>query len=205
MLSTFYGSAFLIGCVCKACRLLPFSHLNQWVSFGTKCTCYLMAVKAILIYEYFLTFVYEVQRFWRVGRLNWASGLFYANRYLALFGHIPVMIEYFWSSTNPSKPQVSFISSLWFYLFIWIFSILDVSGVSSFGSVNPDLCCLSCGHLQSYHQYFAVVIQVIVSGAWFFIVVPAQSPLLTVIISQACSLCGCMRYIIKTRGCWPCL
>lgn len=70
--------------------------------------CYILSnfYPAIALYEYFLTFVSEVERFWTGGSLNWATGLFYANRYLVLFGHIPVMIEYFWSTSNPEKITV---------------------------------------------------------------------------------------------------
>ena len=61
----------------------------------------------ILLYDYCLTFVAEVERCWSA-RLNWALALFYLNRYLALFGHVPVMIKYFWSTSDPHKLEVSF-------------------------------------------------------------------------------------------------
>jgi hypothetical protein len=71
----------------------------------------LAAWAAILIHDYCLTFVAEVERFWRVGQLNWASGFFYLNRYLTLFGHVPVMLEYFWTTSNPNKYEVSLFLS----------------------------------------------------------------------------------------------
>jgi hypothetical protein len=80
---------------------------------------------ALLIHEYILTFVNEVERFWPKWLRNffdfkinlhespnyrerdeimgndkngftWASLFFLLNRYLSIFGHIPVMIQYFW-------------------------------------------------------------------------------------------------------------
>lgn len=58
------------------------------------------------MYDYYLTFAEEVERFW-MGPLNWASGLFYLNRYVVLVGHIPIMVEFFWKTAASSKMQVS--------------------------------------------------------------------------------------------------
>jgi len=63
---------------------------------------------AILLYDYCLKFVAEVERCW-VGKLNWVAGFFYLNRYLTLFGHVPIMMEYFWSTPNPNKVEVSIL------------------------------------------------------------------------------------------------
>ena len=41
-----------------------------------------------------------------MGKLNWATGFFYLNRYLTLFGHVPIMMEVFWSTPNPNKVEV---------------------------------------------------------------------------------------------------
>lgn len=61
---------------------------------------------AILYYDYVLTFGWEVSRFWG-RRLTWATFFFYLNRYFTLFAHIPVVMEYFWTTNAPNKPQVS--------------------------------------------------------------------------------------------------
>ena len=66
-----------------------------------------MTWPAILLYDYCLTFAAEVERCWSAHRLNWALGFFYLNRYLTLFGHVPIMIEFFWSTSNPNKIEVS--------------------------------------------------------------------------------------------------
>lgn len=40
-----------------------------------------------------------------VCRFTWASLFFFVNRYLALFGHIPVMLEYFWRIDDQDLKQ----------------------------------------------------------------------------------------------------
>ncbi|KAF8072079.1 hypothetical protein FPV67DRAFT_1483847 [Lyophyllum atratum] len=59
----------------------------------------------ILYYDYALTLPAEVQRFWS-SPLSWAPSFFYVNRYLALFGHIPVMIQYYWDSRHSNTEEV---------------------------------------------------------------------------------------------------
>lgn len=78
----------------------------------------------ILYYDYALTFVDEVDRFWASRSISWASLLFYLNRYLSLLGHIIIMIEYFW---DPTLQNASI-----------------------------------CSSLSSFHQYYAVIVQIIV-------------------------------------------
>jgi len=81
---------------------------------------------SILLYDYCLTFVAEVERCW-MGKLNWGTGFFYLNRYLTLFGHVPIMMEVFWSTSNPNKVEI-------------------------------------CHHLQSFHQFLAIAIQIVVAS-----------------------------------------
>lgn len=52
---------------------------------------------ALLVYDYFLTLGFEIERFWigRFGRFHYGSLLFFANRYLSLLGYIPVALEFF--------------------------------------------------------------------------------------------------------------
>jgi hypothetical protein len=61
---------------------------------------------AILLYDYCLTVVAEVESCW-VSQLSWGLGFFYLNRYLVLFGHVPIMLEFFWSSSDRNKIEVS--------------------------------------------------------------------------------------------------
>ncbi|KAJ6614773.1 hypothetical protein B0H10DRAFT_2043999 [Mycena sp. CBHHK59/15] len=77
----------------------------------------------ILLYDYVLTLDQEVARFWCKG-LTWGSFFFYLNRYTSLFGTIPILVEFFLTTTDPSKKAVRF---------------------------------------ESYHQYFALLSQVMVA------------------------------------------
>ncbi|KAJ7135774.1 hypothetical protein C8R44DRAFT_768986 [Mycena epipterygia] len=79
----------------------------------------------ILLYDYVLTFEREVARYWGTP-LVWGTVLFYINRYSALIGTIPVVVEYLLTTTDPSKVKV-------------------------------------CDGLQSYHKYFALLSQILVS------------------------------------------
>ena len=64
---------------------------------------------AIPLYDYCLTFVAEVERCWAVRRLSWGLGFFYLNRYLALFGFTPIMLKFFWTTSNSNKTEVSIL------------------------------------------------------------------------------------------------
>ena len=64
---------------------------------------------AILLYDYCLTFIAEVERCWVVRRLNWSLGFFYLNRYLTLLSYISIMLEYFWSTSNSNKTEVGIL------------------------------------------------------------------------------------------------
>ncbi|KAJ7463902.1 hypothetical protein B0H11DRAFT_83117 [Mycena galericulata] len=55
-----------------------------------------------LFYDYFLTLDWEVSRYWG-SALTAPNGLFYLNRYGTLFGTIPVVVKYFW--TTESTPH----------------------------------------------------------------------------------------------------
>ncbi|KAJ7036378.1 hypothetical protein C8F04DRAFT_1095375 [Mycena alexandri] len=79
----------------------------------------------VLVYEYLLTLEYEASTFWGT-RLTWGSFFFYLNRYTSLFGTLPILIQYYSTTTEPRKQPV-------------------------------------CQALRLYHQYFALLSQVLVS------------------------------------------
>ncbi|KAG6907218.1 hypothetical protein DXG01_009874 [Tephrocybe rancida] len=60
---------------------------------------------AILYYDYALTLPAEIDRFWSTRTISWVSGFYYLNRYLTLFGHIPVMVQQYWAFEGPSVTQ----------------------------------------------------------------------------------------------------
>ncbi|KAJ7436695.1 hypothetical protein FB451DRAFT_1307041 [Mycena latifolia] len=87
----------------------------------------------LLFYEYFLTLDWEVSRYWAV-EFKWPNLLFFANRYGALLGNIPVVIQFFW--TTPSSPNKLIVRSL------------------------P----CRCSSLETYHQYFILATQFVVGA-----------------------------------------
>ncbi|KAK0473746.1 hypothetical protein IW261DRAFT_675606 [Armillaria novae-zelandiae] len=66
---------------------------------------------SILYYDYALTFGLEVSRFWVHRGFSWAAFFFYLNRYLGIFGHIPVVVENFWTGSPSNKDQMSVVSA----------------------------------------------------------------------------------------------
>ncbi|CAK5282549.1 unnamed protein product [Mycena citricolor] len=104
---------------------------------------------AILFYDYFLTLQSEIERYWPRARhrwsWNWASILYFANRYGTLLGNVPVVVHYLWSAEPTAhKEQVS-----------------DPS------HCHCGFCLLThrtqiCHLLESYHEYYIVGSQVIV-------------------------------------------
>ncbi|KAJ7885545.1 hypothetical protein B0H14DRAFT_2699239 [Mycena olivaceomarginata] len=64
----------------------------------------------LLFYDYFLTFEWEVSRYWARPNLSWATIFFFFNRYGTLLGNIPVVIQNFW--TTPSTPEKSAVVML---------------------------------------------------------------------------------------------
>ncbi|GLB38979.1 hypothetical protein LshimejAT787_0601410 [Lyophyllum shimeji] len=92
---------------------MSFAPLTASDVSGLNVNYYLSIIAfTLLLYDYVLTFIAEVERFWSVAkRPTWAIVFFFANRYITLLGHVPVMIEYFWYSTAPDKPLMSILVS----------------------------------------------------------------------------------------------
>ncbi|KAF7969596.1 hypothetical protein HWV62_26827 [Athelia sp. TMB] len=61
---------------------------------------------AILYYDWFLTLSDEIERFWNRKNFTWASLFFFFNRYLVIFGNIPVILQSFWEPTNVSTKDM---------------------------------------------------------------------------------------------------
>ncbi|KAG6871731.1 hypothetical protein C0993_002817, partial [Termitomyces sp. T159_Od127] len=59
----------------------------------------------ILYYDYALTLSTEVERFWSSESFSWGSAFFYLNRYLALFGYIPILAQNFLNSDIPDNKK----------------------------------------------------------------------------------------------------
>ncbi|KAJ6503857.1 hypothetical protein C8R45DRAFT_973944 [Mycena sanguinolenta] len=68
---------------------------------------------SLLCYEYFITIELEVSRYWGL-RPTVPNVLFFMNRYGMLFGTIPIVFQYFW--TSPSTPhKLAVCDALHFY------------------------------------------------------------------------------------------
>ena len=72
-----------------------------------------LLASAILFYDYLLTFSMEVERFWSRARSACPSLVscgFVLNRYLSLFGNIPVLIEFYATRNHEvSRRAVSYL------------------------------------------------------------------------------------------------
>ncbi|KAI0362265.1 hypothetical protein OH77DRAFT_1389384, partial [Trametes cingulata] len=86
----------------------------------------------MLYYDYCLTLGPEIDYFWGTAKFSLASVLFVLNRYLGVLGPIPVIFEYFGQFT----PQVR----------------VTCDGTGPW----------ACRQLQVYHQYYAIVVQVVI-------------------------------------------
>jgi len=68
----------------------------------------LTAFLVILYYDYALTFSREVEFFWpHENRVGWISSLFFLNRYVAIFGHIPIVLRLIPGSDSLFRVRVS--------------------------------------------------------------------------------------------------
>ncbi|RPD66289.1 hypothetical protein L227DRAFT_570181 [Lentinus tigrinus ALCF2SS1-6] len=66
-----------------------------------------MIAFSMLYYDYLLTLLLEVDLFWSKARFSTVSLLFLINRYLGLFGVVPVILEYF----EDLPPSVSHLAA----------------------------------------------------------------------------------------------
>ncbi|KAF7350147.1 hypothetical protein MVEN_01317100 [Mycena venus] len=94
---------------------------------------------SLLFYEFFLTFNLEVSRYWGLAPTA-PNVLFFLNRYGMLFGTVPIVFQYFWTTTNTPQKLAS-THTAW---------------------RNRDLTCTRCETLHTYHEWFAVVSQIII-------------------------------------------
>jgi len=67
---------------------------SQYLGIQVNRYCSVVAF-ATLYYDYILTFPLERERFWKHSKITWVSALFLLNRYIIIFGSIPVIFEYF--------------------------------------------------------------------------------------------------------------
>jgi hypothetical protein len=87
------------------------------IAFASNLTYSRATILALLDYDYFLTLGSEIEGFWKrrfYYRLTWSSFLFFANRYLAPLGYIPIALELF--NQTEINPTVSVVIPLLFHI-----------------------------------------------------------------------------------------
>lgn len=123
----------------------------------------------ILYYDYLLTFSMEIERFWTFRRISSGSFFFFFNRYLAFFGNIPIIFVFFWRTEDRQlKIQVR---SLCILILVSMASADDFLDVGQPLLINRLLANLyysfgSCNVLQAYHQFFAMISQVVIGSKY---------------------------------------
>ena len=61
---------------------------------------------ALVLYDYTLTIGQEIELFWKRSWRSWTFFLFIANRYITVFGRVPLLVYSFWSSEIDSDLSV---------------------------------------------------------------------------------------------------
>lgn len=122
------------------------------------------------MFDYALTFEEEVTRYWATG-LTWGTALFYINRYSALIGTIPILVELQLTTIDPNKMVVRtrrlhrrLIS------FLHCRSRCEISFQSKYcWMVNSSVT--RCKAFRHYHALFVLLSQILVAGALRFVYV----------------------------------
>ena len=105
----------------------------------------------------------EIERFWVIRKFSWATFLFFANRYLAVIGYLPVIMEVYW--TAPQRELVRFTTlSLSFNVLISIrLDVRDAVGLDGFYRLRLTITD-RCHYARTYRQCLIVLIQICVAG-----------------------------------------
>ena len=105
----------------------------------------------------------EIERFWVIRKFSWATFLFFANRYLAVIGYLPVIMEVYW--TAPKRELVRFTTLfLSFNVLISIrLDVRDAVGLDGFYRLRLTITD-RCHYAQTYRQFLIVLIQICVGG-----------------------------------------
>ncbi|KAF7289790.1 hypothetical protein MIND_01353200 [Mycena indigotica] len=79
----------------------------------------------VILYDYLLTLDVEVSRYWGT-RVTWGSALFFANRYVALLGTVPIVVEFSLTTSDPAKRQVRLITPCFaFHIYHEFFAVFS--------------------------------------------------------------------------------
>ncbi|KXN88470.1 hypothetical protein AN958_07135 [Leucoagaricus sp. SymC.cos] len=79
--------------------LVPVASIREQI-FRVDCASF--AAYVVLYYDYLLTLGDEIHLIWSAKQLTLNALVFYANRYIVLFGHIPLILgRYLLSEQSP--------------------------------------------------------------------------------------------------------
>jgi len=130
--------------------------------------------KAILYYDYFLTFPKEVEVYWCAGSYTWASIVFLANRYVAVLGHLPLFYVNLGNRGPCTRAKVG-LNFLAFRCFLILSSVstceslnLDSSLVGAAVDLRPCRLLLSA----AYHGILTLILATLTES--MFHVVPIR-------------------------------
>ncbi|KAF7312956.1 hypothetical protein MKEN_00980200 [Mycena kentingensis (nom. inval.)] len=90
----------------------------------------LLVPYTILVYEYLLTLSMEVAGFWsrsatgRTRAATFGTVAFFLNRYIPLFGTIPILVQYFSTTTDPRKQPTCHAFTLYHQYFALLSQVL---------------------------------------------------------------------------------
>ncbi|KIM57173.1 hypothetical protein SCLCIDRAFT_1143614 [Scleroderma citrinum Foug A] len=85
-------------------------------------------VFTLVLYDYTLTIGQEIELFWKRSWRSWTFFLFIANRYITVFGRVPLLVYSFWSSEIDSDlSQFTRCNSLFEFFQVEI-SVVQVIG-----------------------------------------------------------------------------
>jgi len=84
----------------------------------------LLSAFTILMHEHCLTFILEVERFWRRRKATWVAFFFFLNRYFVPLGFVPVLLQGFWYLNSPNKEMICDALRLYHHLYVLVVQIV---------------------------------------------------------------------------------
>lgn len=127
-------------------RPIHSTHARSTLVWGGRFAnqCLALVGIALLYYDHLLTLPAERARYW-TRPLTWPAAFFFANRYLAAGGQVPIAVQLFWHGPLAVRAPLTLPQGV-------------------LGSTEwPRQACRVLG---LFHQFFAVVSQILVGGAY---------------------------------------
>ena len=107
---------------------------------------------ALLLYDYTLTIVQEIELFWRRPKKSWMFALFVANRYISILGHAQSGVYEFWSPVTPSNYSVGLVVAPYSILYLTCIHIFpEFSG--ELVTIYSPVGCRFTWHILGVNPY----------------------------------------------------